>query len=237
LGHRRLGGKWDMKKFDSIKLIENLDNHYLNSDLIYHYKKNRALIISILNAFQKTFNTKTLSTKSYELIFTGLQHSFDTVYYEVTGINLIEMSAIIPELKEILTQGLYNKHWRVRFNTVIVGSMYEDEALKISFLKAGLNDKSKRVVEKACELATFSEPVKNLFPHVRKVIKSLNDDVQGFINANMAISEKGYFLNKDKDGDITITIGITNGQSCFTVSKSELANLGEQGVYNKYKQL
>lgn len=210
------------EKFSAKEEIKKMDEYYPNSDLSFHYKKNREQIVVLLDAIESIWEKETINDEQYTLLLNGLRASWSVVWFYVVGVNLIKMYGHIPKVDSLLSDAMSDRSWQTRFNTICVIEDLKDGDFKYQILKSGLNDKSKRVREMTTEKVIFS-CYKKLYPQVLELIKDFDEWSQNFYVEQMEISDRGYILEPEGNASSITT----------RVSVSDIEKYGEEGVYKR----
>ena len=124
--------------------LRKMDDYYPNSDLNHIYQKHREQIIVLLNTIESIWETRDLNDQSFEILFDGLKNSWHGVYFDIVGKEINSMVGKIRGVEKIISNGIKDKHWKVRFNSLVIMKIFDDQELKNEVIELGLNDKSKK---------------------------------------------------------------------------------------------
>ncbi len=135
--------------YDAIEELKKYDDYYHNSDLKNTYRKHRDEIIKLQTTIETIWQNQQLDNIDFEILYNGLQNSWVVVYYYVLGEQINNMLGEITGIEELIYQGIQDKSWQTRFNTVVIMKGINDQDLRTKIIQVGLSDKSKKVREMA----------------------------------------------------------------------------------------
>jgi hypothetical protein len=129
--------------------LKKLDDYYPNSDLKNSYKKHREEIIKLLTTIDHIWQHQQLDKNTFEIVYNGLQNPWMVVYYYIVGEQINKMIGKIAGIEEVIYQGIQDKNWQTRFNTVVIMKAIDNQDLKTKIIDLGMSDKSRKVREMA----------------------------------------------------------------------------------------
>lgn len=129
--------------------LKKLDDYYPNSDLKNSYKKHREEIIKLLTTIEHIWQHQQLDKNTFEIVYNGLQNPWMVVYYYIVGEQINKMIGKIAGIEEVIYQGIQDKNWQTRFNTVVIMKAINNQELKTKIIDLGMSDKSRKVREMA----------------------------------------------------------------------------------------
>ena len=132
-----------------------MDDYYPNSDLNHIYQKHRKQVILLLNTIEHTWKTKELNDQNFEILYDGLKNPWHGVYFDIVGKEISAMVEKIDGIEKIISNGIKDKHWRVRFNSLVIMKIFNGGELRNQVIEAGRKDKSKKVREMANDIKRY----------------------------------------------------------------------------------
>ncbi len=132
-----------------------MDTYYPNSDVNHIYQKHRNQIILLLRAIESVWQTKELNGQNFEILYNGLKNSWHGVYFDIVGKQINAMYGKINGIEQLITNGIKDKQWKVRFNSLVIMKVFASGELKNQVVASGLNDKSKKVREMAADIKKY----------------------------------------------------------------------------------
>lgn len=129
--------------------LKKLDDYYPKSDLKNSYKKHREEIIKLLTTIDHIWQHQQLDKNTFEIVYNGLQNPWMVVYYYIVGEQINKMIGKIAGIEEVIHQGIQDKNWQTRFNTVVIMKAIDNQDLKTKIIDLGMSDKSRKVREMA----------------------------------------------------------------------------------------
>ena len=135
--------------------LRKMDDYYPNSDLNHIYQKHRKQIIVLLNTIESIWEIRDLNDQNFEILYDGLKNSWHGVYFDIVGKEINSMAGKIRGVEKIISNGIKDKHWKVRFNSLVIMKIFDDQELKNEVIELGLNDKSKKVREMADNIKRY----------------------------------------------------------------------------------
>ena len=144
-----------IKNYSANKELKKMDAYYPNSDLNHIYQKHRNQIVVLLSTIESIWQTKELSDQNFEILYEGLKNSWQGVYFDIIGKEINAMVDKISGIEKIISKGIKDKHWKVRFNSLVVMKIFDSGQLKNEVIDSGLNDKSKKVREMAIDIKKY----------------------------------------------------------------------------------
>lgn len=162
-------------KYSAIEELKKYDDYYPDSDLKSTYRMHRDEIMKLQTAIETVWKNQKLDNNEFEILYNGLKNPWVVVYYYVLGEQINKMLGEITGIEKLIDQGIQDKNWQTRFNTVVIMKAINNQDLKTKIIDLGLSDKSKRVREMAEDVKTnyFSKPEETLLTNMLKKGKSL----------------------------------------------------------------
>ena len=141
-----------MQKYNAEKELKKMDDYYPHSDLSSTYKKHRGQIIELFKTIELIWKTKKINDQSFEILFDGLKNSWHGVYYEIVGKEINAMLGNIEGIERIISYGINNSQWKIRFHTLVIMKGITDKEIQKTIVALGMMDKSKKVREMAADI-------------------------------------------------------------------------------------
>ena len=217
-----------------VKLIKNLEQEinayeiYLNSDLSYHYKRNRDLISKIITTFYNIQESNKIDEENIVTIKKGLCHSWEVVFYHCTGVLITEFAPYFPVLEEILYELSISKKWIVRRNIIIISLLIKNDDLKNSIILMGMTDVSKKCRDFAYNQIIHIDKTIAI-DCVSKILKEKPDhDSKKTLNEILDILNKGYTIWKEYGNNLVIK----NKYKIWSISKENFSKMTEDEIIN-----
>lgn len=135
--------------------LKKLDEYYPKSDLNHIYQKHREQIILILNTIESVWKTKKLNDQNFEILYEGIENSWAGVSFYIVGKEINSMMGKINGIERIIYNGIEDKKWQTRFNTVVIMKGFENKEIQNKVIELGVNDKSKKVQEMALDVKNY----------------------------------------------------------------------------------
>jgi len=132
--------------------LKKLDEYYPKSDLNHFYQKHREQIILILNTIESVWKTKKLDDQNFEILYEGIKNSWAVVFFYIVGKEINSMIGKINGIERIIYNGIEDKKWQTRFNTVVIMKGFENKEIQNKVIELGMKDKSKKVQEMALDV-------------------------------------------------------------------------------------
>ena len=124
--------------------LKKLDEYYPKSDLNHFYQKHREQIILILNTIESVWKAKKLDEQNFEILYEGLKNSWTLVFFYIVGKEINSMIEKVNGIEKIIYNGIEDKKWQTRFNTVIIMKGFDNKEIQNRVIELGLKTRVKK---------------------------------------------------------------------------------------------
>jgi hypothetical protein len=219
------------------KIIINLEQEikaydiYLNSDVSFHYKRNKNIIDKLITTFYQIQESQNICDDNINIIIEGLSHSWSVVFYYCAGDLTTKFAPYFPVLDTIIQQLSISKKWRIRRNIISITDLIQNNELKNTIIFNGMTDISKNCREFAyhqilnLDRNVAIDFVSNLFKQDFNInTKKDLDELHGFL-------KNGYKIFRDYGENVVIQ----NKYRIWQLSKDEFNNMTRDEIANSGK--
>ncbi|MBN2105084.1 hypothetical protein JW835_13675 [bacterium] len=217
-----------------VKIIENLEQAikawdvYFNSDLSYHYKRNKHFIIEIITAFFRIQEDNLITKESIKIIRDGLSHSWEVIFHDCAGALIVEFAPSFPELENIILELSHSKKWLVRRNIILISSMIKNVSLKNLIIHNGMSDASKRCRKFAYNELLHIDKLTALDYISRHLNNESDNKLKKYLIEISDILKNGYTIWKDYSKSYIIK----NKYAIWQVSKELYSKMTKDEIIN-----
>ncbi|MBK7569622.1 MAG: hypothetical protein KBF42_03710 [Chitinophagales bacterium] len=176
--------------------LKKMDVYYLKSDLSFHYKKNRELIVDLLRIKHLLKLNGKISAEEISILELGLRHSWYEIYNQIAGLIVSQFYTYL-KIQELCLQLMKDKHSKIRCNIFEILLFKLKKSVSNEFIKKALEDKSIRVVEVGIEYIELND-LANFIPELNKLKNKFPKNKKSIENSINFISN-GYITEEDSE--------------------------------------